>query len=159
MPTFLTAYWGKARPATGSGASWHPLAYHSLDVAAAMVALLETRPAWLAAIAAAGGLSREETRLRLMLAAALHDLGKFAENFQQKAPQVYGVLQPNAFAANDRRGHGEIGAGLLDGWLGDARLQVIRTWIGAAFAHHGAPVESPDSIANAMSPQARVNCV
>jgi len=85
-PDWLALYWGKARPRDESSPDWHPLAYHSLDVAAAMAAMLEARPAWLSAVADRSQLSVDEARLRLILAAALHDLGKFADNFQQKAP-------------------------------------------------------------------------
>ncbi|WP_409998191.1 HD domain-containing protein, partial [Escherichia coli] len=35
LPAWLALYWGKARPRDGLGPAWHPLAYHSLDVAAA----------------------------------------------------------------------------------------------------------------------------
>jgi hypothetical protein len=37
---YVTAYWGKARPAGGGGPDWDPLANHCLDVAAAGEALL-----------------------------------------------------------------------------------------------------------------------
>jgi CRISPR-associated endonuclease/helicase Cas3 len=159
MPPYVSAYWGKARPMSASVPSWHPLAYHCLDVAAAMDALLTTRPAWLVAIASSSGLSPSETRLRLVLAAALHDLGKFAENFQNKAPGVHHALQSNPFAANDRRGHGEIGAGLWSLQESAPGFLAIKAWVGAAFAHHGAPADPPDSIVNAMSPQAQTDAM
>ena len=159
MPNYVSSYWGKARPLDASAPSWHPLAYHSLDVAAAMEALLAIRPAWLAAIASASGLSPGETRLRLVLAAALHDLGKFAENFQNKAPEVHQALQPSPFAASDRRGHGEIGAGLWSLQTGERGFLAISPWVGAAFAHHGAPADAPDSIDDAMSLQAQTDAM
>ncbi|MBN8943565.1 MAG: CRISPR-associated helicase Cas3' [Rhizobiales bacterium] len=155
MPRYLASYWGKARPLDGAF-PWHPLAYHSLDVAAVMGALLDLRPRWLTAIAAASGLSPAETRRRLVLAAALHDLGKFAENFQQKAPALQQELMPGAFAANDRRGHGEMGAVF---WteLNDRRFSVLRRWMAASFAHHGAPVADSTGTRNAMSSDAQAD--
>jgi HD domain len=37
----ILRYWGKAKPKTSSGPQWHPLIYHSLDVAACGRKLLE----------------------------------------------------------------------------------------------------------------------
>ena len=37
----IRRYWGKAKPQTSSGPQWHPLVYHSLDVAACGRKLLE----------------------------------------------------------------------------------------------------------------------
>ena len=37
----IRRYWGKARPETSSGPQWHPLVYHSLDVAGCGRKLLE----------------------------------------------------------------------------------------------------------------------
>ncbi|WP_337188087.1 CRISPR-associated helicase Cas3' [Phenylobacterium sp.] len=139
---WLTDYWGKARPIPAFGPRWHPLAYHSLDVAACMLAMLAARPAWLEAVAAASGsLAREEARLRLVVVAALHDLGKFADNFQQKVPEVREALQPDLAQKRSLDGHGDVGAAMLDQWSGRPRR--LQTWLLAAFAHHGAPVRDP----------------
>ena len=40
MPNFLD-FWGKARSTNPDGPSWHPAAYHCLDVAAASMVLLQ----------------------------------------------------------------------------------------------------------------------
>ncbi|WP_170182032.1 CRISPR-associated helicase Cas3' [Phreatobacter stygius] len=157
MPRYLARYWGKARPVEGA-APWHPLAYHSLDVAAAMGALLDLRPRWLVAIAAASDLPQPEARRRLILAAALHDLGKFAENFQQKVPALQQELMPGAFAADDGRGHGEMGA-VLWSELNDRRFTVLRRWMAASFAHHGAPVAESAGTRNAISSAARADAM
>lgn len=42
---FVTQYWGKAPEGAQGEVSWHPLAYHSLDVAAVGQALFAARPA------------------------------------------------------------------------------------------------------------------
>lgn len=44
------SYWGKADPAYQGGATWHPLVYHSLDVAACGQILLDEHPKWLATL-------------------------------------------------------------------------------------------------------------
>ena len=58
LPAFLT-FWGKAQPdgSTQPGHPWHPVAYHALDVAACVEALLDARPAVLARAAVATGIS------------------------------------------------------------------------------------------------------
>ena len=139
---WIVRYWGKARPRDDRGLDWHPLAYHCLDVAAAMEAMLDARPAWLATVAAHCKITPEEARLRLILVAAVHDLGKFADNFQQKAPKIRERLQPDVRLADCNSGHGDIGAAL---WLefleeGQSHLSVY-VWAFAAFAHHGTPVD------------------
>ena len=148
---WLTNYWGKARPSRDVGPDWHPLAYHSLDVAAAMGAMLDCRPHWLSTQAELGQLDMNETRRRLVLAAALHDLGKFADNFQQKAPHIRQRLQPNSEVFNDRRGHGEIGARIWEDWMDADGPCLMGGWANAAFAHHGTPVAAEGGIADAAS--------
>ncbi len=37
-------YWGKARPADAEAAAYHPLPWHSLDVAAVGIEMLERMP-------------------------------------------------------------------------------------------------------------------
>lgn len=149
LPDWLALYWGKARPRDEGAAAWHPLAYHSLDVAAAMVAMLEARPAWLKAVATRGQLTLDEARLRLILAAALHDLGKFADNFQQKVPDLRARLRGDFPSVSSRRGHGDIGGELWREW--SRKPHAIGPWVMAALAHHGAPVEVIDSYADAAS--------
>ncbi|WP_186454981.1 CRISPR-associated endonuclease Cas3'' [Nitrospirillum amazonense] len=151
---FLTAYWGKAQPRPDAVQSWHPVAYHSLDVAAAMAALLDVRPAWLAAVAAALNLSPEACRQRLVLAAALHDLGKFAENFQCKVPALQQLLSAEAGRTPHARlstsGHGDIGHSLWKALARERRLRGLTPWVQAAVAHHGAPTTDP-ALNNAMT--------
>lgn len=149
VPDWLALYWGKARPREFGKAAWHPLAYHSLDVSAAMAAMLQARPAWLKAVATRSQLTLDEARLRLILAAALHDLGKFADNFQQKVPDLQASLRADAPDASSHRGHGDIGAELWAEW--SERPQTLSSWVMAAFAHHGAPVDVNGAFADAAS--------
>lgn len=158
---WIHAYWGKARPGALETHPWHPLAWHSLDVAAAMLAILEMRPALLVAVAKAAGFSVEETRRRLMLVAAFHDLGKFAENFQQKAPGIFHELNPEAGAFTSPSGHGDMGAviwqaGLNEGLFPDDTVFfALGSWLLAAVAHHGSPVkQAMDTYEGAASPMA-----
>jgi CRISPR-associated endonuclease/helicase Cas3 len=83
----LTSFWGKARPpAERPSPSYHPLIFHSLDVAAVGRALLSRWPDLAAGLAAALGLEVEAATALLVRLLALHDLGKFARRFQAKSP-------------------------------------------------------------------------
>lgn len=147
---WIDCYWGKARPRDGGRPEWHPLAWHSLDVAAAMQAMIELRPAWAEAVAACAGLNREEARRRLVLVAALHDLGKFADNFQAKDPALREQLQPGGPTPGSAQRHGEVGAAIWGEWRHPAR-RILKSWAAAAFAHHGAPVDTEASRQGAAS--------
>jgi CRISPR-associated endonuclease/helicase Cas3 len=150
---WIDRYWGKARPRSDDGPCWHPLAWHSLDVSAAMEAMLDIRPAWLTAVADCAGLTRDEARKRLILVAALHDLGKFADNFQRKVPDLHRALQPDACDRESRSGHGDVAAVMWNTCQAEVELHVLDGWAMAAFAHHGAPV-AETGLADAASPAA-----
>jgi len=159
---WIDSYWGKARPNSPAGADWHPLAYHSLDVAAAMEALLETLPCLLAAVAKGAHLSVPVMRRALILSAALHDIGKFADNFQIKAPDIRGRICPEAdFQPRSGQSHGAVGLSLwADGMRYKTTLAAtvpgLDPWMKAACAHHGAPVDQAIfHLADAMSEPAQ----
>ncbi|MDZ5649992.1 CRISPR-associated helicase Cas3' [Nitrospirillum sp. BR 11828] len=154
LPPYLSAYWGKAQPRPDAAHAWHPLAYHSLDVAAVMGALLEVRPAWLTAMAARLGLPTPTCRQRLILAAAFHDLGKFAENFQGKVPalhqQLLGAIGRPPIPRLATDGHGDVGHSLWRTLAKPRGLRGLTPWVEAAVAHHGAPTAKPP-LNNAMT--------
>ncbi len=90
VPDFLL-FWGKAQPRTDASAQYpryHPVAYHSLDVAAVADVLLMARPLAARRIAQLLGVRVEEARTLVVALAGLHDLGKFTPVFQAKAPSV-----------------------------------------------------------------------
>ena len=80
------AFWGKAQPQHGAAHTWHPVAYHLLDVAAAVDAMLSARPLALARGARLLGIPSVDARRLLVAAAALHDVGKFARRSRPSAP-------------------------------------------------------------------------
>jgi CRISPR-associated endonuclease/helicase Cas3 len=90
-PTPLTTnfhdFWGKARSTAQSGASSHPIAYHSLDVAAVGAELMSREQNRLTRIAAAVGLDIEALRGALPFLLGLHDIGKYSRAFQAKSPE------------------------------------------------------------------------
>jgi len=138
--------WGKARPDPGSGTAWHPLPFHSLDVAACLEALLAVNPRLEALLARLLGLAAADCRAVLSAVAALHDLGKFTTCFQAKGPPEAAP----AAAARDRDsgdldpGHPHSGAWLwrreAKRWIepGSALLDAL---VVAANGHHGVPAD------------------
>jgi CRISPR-associated endonuclease Cas3-HD len=147
-------YWGKADPAVESGLTWHPFAYHSLDVAAVAGAFWEQSPAIRRTFANAFG--TEETaigRLRawVLFFVALHDLGKLHALFQIKAPHALALawpeLDPKTLLTNKApKGydHGSEGFRLamseLSTWTNNSDRRWLKTWspwMGAVTGHHG----------------------
>jgi CRISPR-associated endonuclease/helicase Cas3 len=144
-------YWGKAQP-RDQAVSWHPLAYHALDVAAAGKALFAARPKLLAALADTAGLEPEEALRASLLTLAVHDLGKFGDDFQCKAPEHWqgrerfqserGHAEPTK-----GEGHGKLGAAIWNAATQNPDspdlmpLRNLDSWVMAAFAHHGRPVD------------------
>ena len=149
-------YWGKARPATGDGPQWHPLAYHSLDVAAVGCALLEADPRLQARLSAISGLDEAVVPRWTFFALALHDIGKFAPTFQAKEPNLFAAL----FAVDAWRGpdtgHDQDGLLLWNERLKKRddvlavlaapgtgrpyhRREAVSAWAESAICHHGRP--------------------
>ena len=82
MTTSFLDFWGKAQPETTESISWHPIAYHLLDVAAVMKGMLRMRPATRARAAWLLKMSEDDAVHLLTALAAIHDIGKFSPAFQ-----------------------------------------------------------------------------
>jgi len=153
-------YWGKARPNSPAAPSWHRLAYHMLDVGAVGRVLLEKDPRLAKAIATSARLSEGEITGFLPFILALHDLGKFAEGFQDLRRDLSERLQPGRPERPYRPRHDSMGfrlwsdslcsVALERGWfnlrVGGATIRdlgefrdVVEPWFRAATGHHGAP--------------------
>lgn len=147
-PPYLS-FWGKARPTSDGGPTWHPVAYHLLDVAAAMEALLAARPVTRSRAARLLSLEEAEVVPLLVAMASLHDLGKFARPFQSRCPDLWpGVLGVLDHASVPLRNHTEDGWSLWDHVL-RGRLSpdpwplpecVDVPLMRAVFGHHGRPL-------------------
>ena len=146
----MYAYWGKA---DGNASGHHLLVYHALDVAAVAAVLLEQRPELLHRLAAAMGLPPEAAECWCSFLLGLHDLGKFAETFQQLREDLRIALWPNKHI---RKHNYSIRHDTL-GWLlwrqflrnelfdpNDEELQDfidegMNYWLAAVTGHHGWP--------------------
>jgi CRISPR-associated endonuclease/helicase Cas3 len=153
VPGYVRGYWGKAsREESENAALWHPLAYHSLDVAAVADLLLQKSPRRLERMAALLGVDPASLKPLLVLLVALHDVGKLAPDFQAKS-----VLGPaGASLGLPRPGvrHDAIGYDLLQGehWPafervlaryvhgdgGPLKVRCFPLW-SAVTGHHGEP--------------------
>lgn len=142
--TGYLSFWGKTRMLDGAGYSWHPLAYHSLDVAAVAIVLLRDRrllavdPTYHAALATL---------------VAWHDLGKFTRPFQAKAKQFWPPVLGEFRATNPAHGHDSAGFGLLNGPLEALRDWLLPGWkayatglLRAVCGHHGRPPQSMEHV-------------
>ena len=171
LPDYLQ-WWGKAQPAEGASPPFHPIAYHSLDVAAVVRALLASRRH------AGRRASRllqidEEDAIALCTAlASLHDIGKFGNAFQVKVPALIPspLLELSRTSAG-RSPHTRDGLLLWERAL--ASSLAPRIWRGlddaaiaplvpGLFGHHGSPARTNDgalrSYFETPSVQAATSC-
>jgi CRISPR-associated endonuclease/helicase Cas3 len=157
-------YWGKASNEAGD-TGFHLLAFHSLDVAAVAVVLLELDPAQLQVVAALTGFDVAVLRRVVPRLIGLHDLGKFTEPFQGMRADIAERLQGRGRFASSRFRHDTLGFGLWRKWADSraareeaglaARLvplrlradrlsgadfeDALRPWMAAVLGHHGRP--------------------
>lgn len=135
----IFGFWGKAQ------GGWHLLPYHSLDVAACAVALLQRRPRAAETLVTLTGLPVQGIEACLAWAAALHDLGKLSPDFQWKVPVVASALGQQERAAAGAVRHDSLGWVLWwDGLRRSSRLAPdalarADVWLRSSMGHHGEP--------------------
>ena len=143
------SFWGKAGSTdAGGGPGWHPLAFHSLDVAAAGEALLAAHGCLTDRFCGLFELPETKTVALLRFLICLHDIGKFAGRFQAKAPEpgrfpsCFGI---DATALSSRFDHGLGGLRLFTKYpdiFGTLDRRQARRWqliVSAVAGHHGLP--------------------
>lgn len=84
-PPFIAGYWGKAQAGPDDDPRWHPLAYHSLDVAAVADRILTVMPHRLSRLSELTGAAAASLHRFLVVLVALHDIGKLSLDFQAKS--------------------------------------------------------------------------
>lgn len=160
---FIARYWGKAQPRLSQGPRWHPLAFHSLDVAACASALLEDQPRLTRALGRMLGLDEAQVRAWCLVAVALHDMGKFTPAFQVKSDEIEALADPVIKWARPQQvdvGHSHTGGVFWDIALkeevlasaleaGEAIFSFQYFYL-AACGHHGRPAKDDFSGADAF---------
>ena len=148
MQGALTGFWGKLTLSDGEVTAWHPLEDHCADVAACAEVLLQ-RTSLRRRLAALAGLDDlDEVQVaRLCVIAALHDVGKFNQHFQNKGrpgatPTAGHVREASLLfdpyqqvAERERLVEALDLHGLASWGEGDAAVALLL----AAIGHHGRP--------------------
>lgn len=150
-------YWGKARPDSEGGARYHLLPYHSLDVAAVGYALLTQHHAYAGHFSRLTRLDSQHFISWFTFLLALHDIGKFADSFQNLNPLVLKTLQERTSDRQYGLRHDSLGLllwkrhlrqhcqniGLIPQASGSKRRRAAELpldfWMGAMVGHHGQP--------------------
>ncbi|HEY2740290.1 MAG TPA: CRISPR-associated endonuclease Cas3'', partial [Thermoanaerobaculia bacterium] len=154
-PEGVLRYWGKAGIAALDDASFHPLIFHNLDVAACGRLLLERDHLLRRRLAEVSGLAEEPLVDWITFLLAIHDIGKYADGFQHLRSslmeRLQGRIAPVGYperhdllgyrlwmeilAAQLRQSEGPIPAeGDREDWQ-----DLLIPWIAAAMGHHGRP--------------------
>jgi CRISPR-associated endonuclease/helicase Cas3 len=148
-------YWGKADEKYEGEPKWHPLVYHSLDVAAVAAVWWDACPVIRRILRYAcdlEGVGEHQFRALVLFFVSLHDIGKFDVRFQYKASdrleECWPELDFNDVDFSDSKGydHGVKGYLLahkehLEWFAKDSDFSVLRPWFLAVTGHHG---ELPD---------------
>ena len=92
-PQWLRGYWGKTNRRAGEDLRYHLLAYHNLDVAASAQVILEHDGRLRMWLAQKLGVKAERLIPFVTFLIALHDIGKFAEAFQNVNGELFRKLQ------------------------------------------------------------------
>lgn len=173
-------YWGKASPRDGV-APFHLLPYHCLDVAAVVVELLRRDPRQLARLERISSFSAASLARVLPYLLALHDLGKFADSFQDQRPDIVARLQgARPPRGNSGLGHHVLGYLLYRSWEkrpvapeersaslavplvhatgpfdASQAAEAMQSWLAAVLGHHGRPPADAFMPADAFPPGSR----
>lgn len=151
-------YWGKAKPNPDrSSVACHLLPYHSLDVAAVGCALLNENPGYLKHLQSLTGIIPAKLAKWIPFLLALHDIGKFADSFQNLNPDLLMQLQGRESDREYYERHDSLGwvlwkkclretfrvHGIIPQISASKRRRVsahpIDAWMAAMVGHHGQP--------------------
>jgi len=142
-------YWGKAKPNQyGEGdATYHLLAFHSLDVAAVGWHLLAPETELCRRLAKQLNVEPNWLRQWFMFCLCLHDLGKFTRAFQNLATDLSDKLVSYFPQCIYDIRHDSLGYGLWQKILSPRLKEILpaeyqpllSTWLEIVFGHHGQP--------------------
>jgi len=161
MDKLYYRYWGKASREDGSH---HLLPYHCLDVAAVGQVLLSKSPRLLKRLSHLTGMDEKSFIRWMTFFLALHDLGKFADAFQNLRPDILSKLQRRESKCRYSERHDSLGyffwqeslraefkaAGILKtistGRHRSNEEEAIKFWMRAVTGHHGQPPNAIHSL-------------
>ncbi len=140
-------YWGKALKNKEDG-KYHLLVYHSLDVVAVAVEFCKCSHFWEHFYEALN--IKQEVFLDVIgFLSAVHDIGKFAEGFQNLRPDLYQILNQKESAAVYQEKHVSLGYRFLCEYIpiklaldNNTLLDLLASWFSASAGHHGRPPEN-----------------
>ena len=144
-------YWGKAArafpPEREKYPGWHLLPYHSLDVAAVGAAWLDASPALMRQLADMTGLDVKKARAWVLFFLALHDIGKFAQSFQNLNRDILKAMGRSADGRPYTTRHDSLGflvwresvAPALAHSYPELAEPWADAWMAAMTGHHGEP--------------------
>jgi CRISPR-associated endonuclease/helicase Cas3 len=161
IPVYFN-YWGKAKPSLeDAGAAYHLLPYHSLDVAAVGQVLLQQHPFLRKRLAELMQLPEADAVSWCVFLLGIHDLGKFAESFQQLRPDLRQQFWPDSIIKKKNYSvrHDSLGEMLWQRFLKDEWLEqspdcedfledAIKYWLQPVFGHHGWPPDKHEPLKN-----------
>ena len=145
-------FWGKQRGAIDGGANWHAAAYHCLDVAASVRAILEANELLRRQLAVLLSISEQQLVELMTFWMALHDVGKLSAPFNAQLDELWLPEMGERADVPDTPRHGEaafllwekVVAADLIAWFPEGRRLVPLAL--AIFGHHGQPVAERKSV-------------
>lgn len=157
MSLALLGYWGKASPSSPTHPAWHPLPYHSLDVACVARAYLEANPSLRNRLGEVAGWPNDITLSTCEFLASVHDIGKAHPGFQSKAPEVFAALFPGKDPVEESLSHAQTGLLVVWLWLRDKAaertpsnptdpIDALEPVLNATCGHHGRPQQLAEGI-------------
>jgi len=158
-------YWGKTEK---GGSAYHPLVYHSLDVAA-VGRLLAERLHIAQHVADLLAFDRQSMLGVITFLCAVHDIGKFSEGFQNLRPDLFQTLKGLTSQTPYQEKHWSLGYRFLCEHT-PAKLKIeehtlldlLGSWFGASAGHHGRPPKNeihPPPLSQRFSKQAMTDAI
>ena len=149
-------YWAKiSNFQENNPTNWHLLPFHLMDVAAQGLLLLERDKTLANRLSKLLKLSLEKLKNLIIFFFCLHDIGKFADTFQSKNPELYQKLLNRTHPKAGNNNHAEIGYYIWQKYLAANLFEIVSQnhpdleaydledllipLARAVMGHHGAP--------------------
>ena len=136
-------YWGKARKTENGNIEYHPLVYHSLDVAVVAGEWWEKSKAIRNSFIQETGFSERQAKAWVQFFIALHDIGKIDIRFQNKVPTISPYKSVQVDTQNYDHGSGgymwfvQEGQDIFNSYS-ILQKRYMQNWMAHTAGHHGA---------------------